>query len=92
MRAVDENIRLGWLVEIVTNEVLEQARALALHQVCPRAAHVTATHVAAARTVVPEVRAWGLSGAREDVQALIRRVLKAGCDGATIDWPDWLSV
>jgi glycerophosphoryl diester phosphodiesterase len=51
--------------------------------------------VAQARTVVTEVRAWGLQSERvatqaRDVQALIHRLLAAGCDGMTINWPDWV--
>ena len=91
MHAVDEFMPLGWLVREVGNEVLDKARALNLFQICPQAAHVTPEQVARARTVAPEVRAWGLSGNRAEVQSLIRRVLDAGCDGMTLDWPDWVS-
>lgn len=91
MRWVDANIRLGWLVEEVNDAVLVGAQSLSLFQICPRAAYVNAEQTAAARAVAPEVRAWGLSGSREEVQALARRALDAGCDGCTIDWPDWLS-
>jgi glycerophosphoryl diester phosphodiesterase len=91
MRAVDANVRLGWLVETVTDEVLETAKALQLFQLCPRAAAVTSGEVEFARSAVSEVRAWGLAGSREEVQSLARRVVDAGCDGCTIDWPDWLS-
>lgn len=91
MRRADANLPLGWLVEEVTGDVLAESQALGLYQLCPRAAHVTREQVSAARAVTPEVRAWGLSGSRDEVQSLVRRVLDAGCDGATIDWPDWLA-
>jgi glycerophosphoryl diester phosphodiesterase len=92
LRAIDGAMRMGWLVREVNDDVLDKAQALGLFQICPQAAHVTPQQVALARTVVPEVRAWGLSGTRVEVMALIRRVLDAGCDGMTIDWPDWVSV
>jgi glycerophosphoryl diester phosphodiesterase len=95
MRAESAHMRLGWLVEDVDAHARDQAAALSLHQLCPRAANVTPAMVADARTVVPEVRAWGLLGdsVRDEatqVQALIARVLDAGCDGMTINWPDWV--
>lgn len=91
MRQVDESVRLGWLVDEIADEVVERARALALFQLCPRAACVTEAQVATVRDVVAEVRAWGLGGSPEQVQGLARRVLESGCNGATIDWPDWLA-
>lgn len=91
MRAIDSSARLGWLVHQVDNTVLEQALALGLHQLCPKAGTVTAELVAMARTVVPDVRAWGLSaGDAAQVRALVHRVIDGGCDGMTIDWPDWV--
>ncbi|MCB0081074.1 MAG: glycerophosphodiester phosphodiesterase, partial [Caldilineaceae bacterium] len=95
MQAVDATLPLGWLIGEITEERMAQADALALYQLCPRANTVTPEAVAHARTVVTEVRAWGLNSdnaARQaaDVQALIHRVVDAGCDGMTINWPDWV--
>ena len=95
MRAIDRNMRLGWLVKQIDEAAQAQARDLGLFQLCPAAETVTAQQVAQARDVTPEVRAWGLSGctthgAHGEVLALIRRVLDAGCDGMTINWPDWV--
>lgn len=95
MHQVDPSLRLGWLVQSIDDDVLDQARALRLFQLCPKADQVTQPMVARARTVVTEVRAWGLLGetvAKQatEVQALIHNVLAAGCDGMTINWPDWL--
>ncbi len=94
-RRLDTSIRLGWLVRDLTEEIYEKARTLGLFQLCPQANGVTADQVSAARRVVPEVRAWGINGERvshqaAEAQALIRRVVDAGCDGMTINWPDWL--
>lgn len=92
MRAIDETVHMGWLVREMDDDVLDKARELELYQLCPQAAHVTSEQVALASEVVPEVRAWGMSGERREVMALIQRVLDAGCDGMTIDWPDWVTV
>lgn len=89
-RTLRSSVRLGWLVPSVDAEVLAQARALRLHQLCPDAQLVTPDMVALAQTLTPEVRAWGLSGAHDEVVRSIHRVLDAGCDGMTINWPDWV--
>jgi glycerophosphoryl diester phosphodiesterase len=78
------------LVRAVDGGVLAQAEILRLTQLCPQAAQVTPSMVAEARGVAAEVRAWGLSGESAEVIGLIRRVLAAGCDGMTINWPDWV--
>lgn len=95
MKEVDATMRLGWLVGEINEETSAQATALGLYQLCPRANTVTKAAVTQARAVVTEVRAWGLNSDRAasqsaDVQALIHRVLDAGCDGMTINWPDWV--
>ncbi len=98
MHAIDADVRLGWLVHDIDDAALARARDLKLFQLCPAAATVTPEQVAQARRVTPEVRAWGLSGQhapgaqseRGEVIALVERVLAAGCDGMTINWPDWV--
>lgn len=95
MQTLDPTCRLGWLVRIIDEPCLAQARAINLYQLCPMAGLVTPAMVTAARTIVPEVRAWGVSGEtaageNTEVIALIERVLAAGCDGMTINWPDWV--
>ncbi len=90
MRAAAPTLRLGWLIRQIDDEALRKAEALALYQLCPQAAGVTPAAVAQARSVVSEVRAWGLGGSRPQVIGLIHQVLDSGCDGTTIDWPDWL--
>lgn len=94
MQQIDPTLRLGWLVTTIDEQVIARAKTLQLYQLCPRADQVTAAMVAQARTVVTEVRAWGLQSERvvtqaRDVQALIHHLLAAGCDGMTINWPDW---
>ncbi|CAN5576668.1 glycerophosphodiester phosphodiesterase [soil metagenome] len=95
MRALDADLRLGWLVRAVDPQSLVQAQALQFYQLCPLAGLVTRAMVEAARGTVAEVRAWGLQGEtaggqHAEVVALIERVLATGCDGMTINWPDWV--
>lgn len=90
--AIAPCLRLGWLVQRVDDEVLSNARTLGLFQICPRADLLTKKNVRLAHSVVPEVRAWGVSGSREEVLALIQKTIDTGCDGATVNWPDWIEV
>ncbi len=95
MRAIDANLRLGWLVRGIDMDKVELARAINLYQLCPIANTLDAAQVALARQAVREVRAWGLQGEtirnyNAELIALIHRVLDCGCDGMTINWPDWV--
>lgn len=80
---------VGWLVRdgAFTAENVERAAAAGFSQFCPRAGDVTPAKVAAAKAQVREVRAHGVR-TRDDA----RRAVEAGCDGMTINWPDWLAV
>ena len=90
-RQLDTRLPLGWLVDEVDAETRDRAKEIGLRQLCPRAAAVTDEMVERSRDVVEEVRAWGLGGTPAQVADLVRHILAAGCDGATINWPDWLS-
>ena len=91
MRRLQADIPLGWLVSGVDAEVMQQATEIGLLQLCPRATSATAALVAQCREAAAEVRAWGLSGSGQQVADLSRMIVQAGCDGATINWPDWLT-
>ncbi|MGJ0431063.1 glycerophosphodiester phosphodiesterase [Methylobacter sp.] len=91
IRAIAPCLRLGWLVQQIDDEALSKARALELFQICPRADLLKETAVHLAHSVVPEIRTWGLNGRRKKVLALIQKTIDAGCDGATVNWPDWIS-
>jgi glycerophosphoryl diester phosphodiesterase len=95
MRRESADLRLGWLVDGIDADGLAKAVDLNLYQICPRAGVVTAQMVRDARVVVPEVRAWGVNGESvrhlsAEIIGLIERVLDTGCDGMTINWPDWV--
>jgi len=87
--ALAPDLPAGWLVRDggFTEANVARAEAAGFAQFCPRAAEVTAASVTAAKGHVREVRAHGI-GTREDA----RRAVEAGCDGMTINWPDWLAV
>lgn len=91
MRKADNQVRLGWLIQSLDLHSLQKASDLQLFQLCPRAETVTPLAVRRAKNVVAEVRAWGLGGSRKEAVTRMFNVIQAGCDGMTIDWPDWLS-
>jgi glycerophosphoryl diester phosphodiesterase len=78
----------SWLVregEFTETNVM-RAEAAGFTQFCPRAADVSAAAVAAAKRHVGEVRAHGVR-----TRADAMRAVETGCDGMTINWPDWLA-
>ncbi len=80
---------VGWLVReggFIAKNVARAADA-GFSQFCPRASDVTEARVTAARKRIREVRAHGIKS-RQDAA----RAVGAGCDGMTINWPDWLTV
>jgi glycerophosphoryl diester phosphodiesterase len=91
IRAINPDLPLGWLVETINETTLLRAKELNLFQLCPRANQVDRESVDLAHQTVAEVRAWGINGSSLEVLRLIQQVLQAGCDGMTINWPDWVS-
>ncbi|HEU5014315.1 MAG TPA: glycerophosphodiester phosphodiesterase family protein [Roseiflexaceae bacterium] len=89
MQQIAPDLRRGWLVEQVDEATMRHAADLQLFQLCPHAERVTAQQVAAAREVVSEVRAWGVHGNSATVAPLLQRLVAAGCNGVTLNWPDW---
>lgn len=75
----------GWLVSEVSDAVIAQARVMGLTQICPIANAVTPELIRRLHAEGLVVRAWGV--ATED---LMQKVVKAGADGATVNFPDKL--
>ena len=85
IRAYAAELPTGWLLPEVSDDVIAQARTLGVRQICPRANTVTAELVSRLHAEGFAVRAWGV--ATED---LMRHVVEAGADGATVNFPDKL--
>ena len=79
-------IRTGWILTkgSFLMENIDQAANVGLFQICPPAEETNETLVEAAHTKLPEVRAYGVTGIEAALQAI-----NSGCDGFTINWPDW---
>lgn len=89
MQQIAPDLRRGWLIEQIDEATMRRAAELQLFQLCPHAEHVNVQHVAAAREIVSEVRAWGVQGNSATVAPLLQHLVAAGCDGVTLNWPDW---
>lgn len=90
MQKLNPDLRLAWLVDDINQATLRKARPLSLFQLCPHVDRVTAEKVAAGRSVARQIRAWGLTGTRLAVIERIKNAVNAGCDGITLNWPDWV--
>lgn len=87
VRSLSPDLRIGWLLRegAFTAESIAQAASVGCFQICPRADETSGDMVAAGHDRLPEVRAHHVTGVGEMMQAI-----ETGCDGMTIDWPDWL--
>jgi glycerophosphoryl diester phosphodiesterase len=84
-RAYAAELPTGWLVGEVTDAIVTEARTMGLTQLCPRADTVTSELVRRLHAEGFRVRAWGVA-----TEELMRRVVEAGADGMTVNFPDKL--
>jgi glycerophosphoryl diester phosphodiesterase len=90
VRAYAPELPTGWLVPLGPGRpwddaIIAESKKLGLTQVCPRADLVTPELVNRLHREGFAVRAWGVSN-----EELMRRVVDAGADGMTINFPDRL--
>ena len=76
----------GFLTPTLHADIIRRCAARGFAQVCAPARALTVGLVDAAHAAGLRVRAWGVRE-RGDVE----RVIASGADGATVDWPDWLT-
>ncbi|MEX0763274.1 MAG: glycerophosphodiester phosphodiesterase family protein [Dehalococcoidia bacterium] len=82
-RVLPPNVRHGWLLRAIDDTTLDLAGYVGVNGVYPRAATATAESVKDALSLGHSVRGWGVSGPDD-----IRRLVEAGAQGTTVDWPD----
>jgi glycerophosphoryl diester phosphodiesterase len=85
MRAYAPELPMGWLVRAVDDSIIAQAHAIGVTRFCPRADTVTPELVQRLHAEGFVVRAWGVS-----TEELMQRVVQAGVDGMTVNFPDKL--
>ena len=71
-----------------TAGALDEALAIGVDILCPKASAVTAELVARLHALGCRVRAWGIQGRDE---AEMARLIRCGADGMTTDYPDVLA-
>lgn len=89
IRAIKEyapELRIGLLKNGVTEENIEELKAMGADEVCPHSAEVTPEKVAGWHREGFNVRAWGL-----DNEELMRKVYDSMADGMTVNFPDKLT-
>ena len=86
MLRLNPDLRVGWLVSQLTPENVDQAAASGFFQICPRTDGVDRKRVSAAHKRLPEVRAHHVGSIADALWAV-----ESGCDGVTINWPDWMT-
>ena len=85
MRRYAPELPTAWLVVAVRQSIISQARELGLSQLCPLANFVTANLVKRIHEEDLIVRAWGVK-----TEKLMKKVVQAGVDGMTVNFPDKL--
>lgn len=78
-------LRIGLLTKVVTDDILEELKAMKAEQLCPRATDITPETVEKWHQDGFEVRAWGVK-----TEELMRKVYDAKADGMTVNFPDKL--
>ena len=86
MRKLDGEIRLGYLTDEITPEILDKLSAHNIQQICPRVDLVTPQSMKLAQERGFSVRFWGIRN-EEDMN----RALTLGGDGMTCNFPDKLT-
>ncbi|MEG0270825.1 MAG: glycerophosphodiester phosphodiesterase family protein, partial [Clostridia bacterium] len=82
VRALDQTIRLGYLTETVTPDLLKRMEALSIKQVCPRIGSFDDEMFTLARQMGFSIRFWGINSDQK-----MRAAMKSGADGMTINNP-----
>ena len=77
---------LGFLTPVFDEDIIARCVAAGFQQVCPAVDTLTADLVQQAQEAGLFVRAYGVR-TRQDVDRLVRTVV----DGATVNWPEWIS-
>jgi len=84
-RRIDPRIPLCWLLESARPERIDEAAEAGFAMLGVRASELTETLVRHAHTRGLEIRAFGV-----DTGAEMERVVSAGANGMTLDWPERL--
>lgn len=79
-------IEVGYLTAEITDELLDEMKALGFEELCPKGCAVTPALVEGWHARGFRVRAWGVTD-----RELMRTLYDAGVDGMTVNFPDALT-
>lgn len=85
-RAAHADLALGFLTSTFTEEMVARIVHRDWQQICPHVNTLTARGVEMAHAAGLNVRAWGIAQRYE-----VDRLRETGVDGATMNWPDWMT-
>jgi glycerophosphoryl diester phosphodiesterase len=85
-RAVHPHLPYGFLTMTLEEDVIARSVRRGFAQIYPHIDRLTARRVALARERGLHVFAWGL-GRRDQIE----RLFETGADGASCNWPDWIT-
>lgn len=85
-RAANAAVPLGFLTSTFTEEMVSRIARRGISQICPHVRTLTARRVEMAHTAGLRVRGWGIAQRYE-----VDRLRETGVDGATVNWPDWIT-
>ncbi len=85
LRTYAPELPTGWLLREIDEAIIAEARRLGIAQLCPKADIITPELVDKLRAQNFGVRAWGVSN-----EELMQKMVAAGVDGMTVNFPDKL--
>lgn len=85
-RGLHPTVPLGYLTQRCDTDLLDRLARRGINQLCLHIGQLTARRVKEAHDRGLAVRAWGI-----DARWQIDRLIESGADGATVNWPDWIT-
>lgn len=85
-QAIAPDLTYGFLTPVFNADIIARSARRGFRQICPHVDALTTALVNEAHAADLVVRAWGV---RERAQ--IDHLRDTGGDGATVNWPDWLT-
>lgn len=85
-QASEPKLPYGFLTPTFEEDTIARVARRGFAQICPHVERLTARRVAFAHRLGLDVRAWDVT--RHDQ---VERLFETGADGATCNWPDWIT-
>lgn len=80
------DLTVGFLTPTFDDDIVTRVHRRGFQQICPHVSQLTARRVRRAHGLGLTVRAYGIEHRYQ-----IDRLAETGADGATVNWPDWIT-